>query len=339
MTSLALTITETLRYRGKLGQWSWALHRISGLGTLFFLFLHVVDTSWATFYPALYTEAIKDYQTPLFTIGEFILVACVVYHSLNGFRMILLDTRPQWWKYQARAATIVIIASLVIIVPSFLIMFAETLRHYTKDVPNFGIDTFRIPQIIADNAQFAAAIVVILIVGLLASLVYSLVPGANQPHTTLKRSAFDQVMWTYMRVSGVLMLPLVLGHIAMMHVIQGVFHLTTANFVPVGTTAFNLTGSAIEFVSIRWNTMFAGVAIWRVYDVLMLVLVAIHGFYGLNYALNDYVHSRWVNRGLRVAAILTAVGLITLGGAAILKTIPVDTAQMLSQASASVPIP
>ncbi|MHB8628341.1 MAG: succinate dehydrogenase, cytochrome b556 subunit [Aggregatilineales bacterium] len=333
MTSLALTITETLRYRGKLGQWSWALHRISGLGTLIFLFLHIIDTSWAVFAPNLYTEAIRDYQSPLFTFGEFVLVACVVYHALNGFRIILFDWRPQWWKYQARAATYVLVGTLVVLVPTFVLMFGEALRHYTQDISNFGIDTFRIPQIVSDNLIFVIAIVGVLIFGLVASVVYSLVPGANAPKTTRKQSRFDTFMWTYMRVSGVIILPLVLGHVGMMHVIQGVFHITTAGYTPVGTTAINQTGTAVEFVSQRWNTMFAGVFIWRIYDILMVLFVCVHGFYGLHYVMNDYVHNKLVNRGFQIAIALTAIGLMILGGTAILQTIPVDTVHMLEQAA------
>ena len=75
MTSLVYTITETMRYRGAIGQWSWVLHRITGLGVLLFLTLHVIDTSWSVFYPALYVEAIAYYQSPLFTLGELALVA------------------------------------------------------------------------------------------------------------------------------------------------------------------------------------------------------------------------------------------------------------------------
>lgn len=339
MTSLALTITETLRYRGKLGQWSWALHRISGLGTLLFFFLHIIDTSWAVFYPDLYQEAIRDYQSPLFTFGEFILVACVVYHALNGFRIILLDWRPRWWRYQQRASTYVFGGTLLILVPTFILMFSEVLRHYAQDgnpqgtpIP-FGIDTFRIPQIIADNGRFVAAIVLILIFGAVVSAVYSLVPGANADTKARKGSRFDTVMWTYMRISGVIILPLVLGHVGMMHVIQGVFHITTAGFTPVGTTAANVSGSAVEFVAQRWNTMFAGVFIWRVYDIVMELVIAVHGFYGLHYVMNDYVHNKLLNRAAQISIFVTALGLMILGGAAILSGVSDETVKMLQQAA------
>ena len=51
LTSLVLTVRETLRYRGAIGQWSWVLHRLTGVGVVLFLALHVIDTSWAVFIP------------------------------------------------------------------------------------------------------------------------------------------------------------------------------------------------------------------------------------------------------------------------------------------------
>ena len=115
MTSLVTTVAGTLRYRGQLGQWSWVLHRVSGLGTVLFLILHVIDTSWAAFYPEKYEQAIREYQSPLFTIGEFLLIACVVFHAFNGLRIILLDYKPAWWVHQRRAAMIVFAATLIVL--------------------------------------------------------------------------------------------------------------------------------------------------------------------------------------------------------------------------------
>ncbi len=333
MTSLALTITETLRYRGKIGQWSWVLHRISGLGTLLFLFLHVIDTSWAVFYPDLYQRAISQYQSPIFTAGEFGLVACVVYHALNGFRIIMFDWRPQWWRYQARAANLVLGGTILLLIPTFGLMFAESLRHYTG-LAKFDIDTFKIPEILADNARFAGGVIVVLIFGMIVSAIYSLLPGVNATKTVHKRSRFDTFMWSYMRISGVLILPLVFGHLAMMHVIQGVFNITVHNYVPIGTTALNQSGSAVEFVALRWNTMFAGVFIWRVYDIALLVLVVIHGFYGMHYAMNDYIHNKFVNRGVQIAIFSTALGLLIVGGLAILNGVSAETVKMLQQTAA-----
>jgi succinate dehydrogenase / fumarate reductase, cytochrome b subunit len=333
MATLVLTISETLRYRGKLGQWSWALHRIAGLGTLLFLFLHVIDTSWAVFYPDLYVDAIKQYQSPLFTVGEFGLVACVVYHALNGLRIVIFDWKPQWWNRQADAARLVFLGTIVILIPTFILMFG----HFSAHQQGQPIDLFQnIDVIIATQARFALGVVVVVVVSLVVSLLYSVVPGANTAKSG-RRSRLDSFLWLFMRVSGVLILPLVFGHLAMMHVIQGVFDITTSGLAPVGTTVANATGTAPEFVSIRWNTMFAGVFIWRLYDIGLLVLCVLHGFSGLRYVVNDYAHNIVVNRGLNIAILVTAIGLIIIGGLAIINTVPTSTFQMIQQSSQVAP--
>ncbi len=328
MATLVLTVTETLRYRGKLGQWSWVLHRIAGLGTVLFLFLHVIDTSWSVFYPELYKEAIAQYQSPLFTVGEFALVACVIYHALNGLRIALFDWRPQWWRRQADAARVVFIATILLLIPTFVLMFGHVLTHYQAE----GTVDFQIPEIINTQSRFVLGVVAILILSFIVSLIYSIIPGVNTPKRG-HRSRFDSFIWSFMRISGVLIIPLVFGHLAMMHVIQGVFDITTRNSIPVGTTMFNVTGNAWEFGAIRWDTMFAGVFIWRIYDVLLLLLTVMHGFSGLRYVINDYSHNITLNRAFNIAILTTATGLIIIGALAILNTIPADTLKMIEQAA------
>ena len=128
MTSLVLTITETLRYRGAIGQWSWVLHRVTGLGVVFFLILHVIDTSWAVFYPAEYVRAIAEYQSPLFTIGEFALVAAVVYHALNGLRIIVMDFWPALTRYHVWLWRLNWLLFLAIGIPVTWVIFGQFAR-------------------------------------------------------------------------------------------------------------------------------------------------------------------------------------------------------------------
>ena len=43
MANLVGTVANSFRYRGREGQWAWMLHRITGLGVVFFLLLHIFD--------------------------------------------------------------------------------------------------------------------------------------------------------------------------------------------------------------------------------------------------------------------------------------------------------
>jgi len=311
MTTLVYTVSETLRYRGKVGQWAWVLHRVAGLGTLLFLVLHVIDTSWAAFYPELYAQAIREYQSPLFTIGEFALVACVVYHAFNGLRVAILDWKPAWWAHQARAMLYVVIATGLVLVPTFFLMLRHVINFYQDNEDIAGLD-----EIAATMAKFALGFVVILAAALVLSALYGLV--TRSAHGTRLPGRLEATLWGFMRLSGVLILPLVFGHLAIMHVIQGVFEITGGGVGVVGTDAINASGKAVEFVGTRWDYLVAGVAVWRVYDGFLLALALVHGFNGLRYVINDYARHPLVNRALNWATLFGMVALIVLGAAALL---------------------
>lgn len=322
MNSLVLTVTETMRYRGDLGQLSWVLHRVTGLGVVLFLTLHVIDTSWAVFYPALYEEAIAAYQSPLFTIGEFGLIACVVYHAYNGLRIIIFDYNPRWWKHQKQAALGVLALTALTLVPVFALMVAEVLDHYSHDPFVLGLD-----RVLLSQLPFAVGMVAAMVGAVILSGIVGLVIGGDTDRGREPGSRLEQFWWSYMRISGVLIVPLVFGHLAMMHVLQGVFALTEADSVIVGTRGLvNVSGTATEFVLSRWNTSLAGpsagVAIWKLYDIGLLFLVVIHGFNGLRYVLTDYTaENPFLRRAAAYLCVIASVILLVVGASALLASV------------------
>jgi len=333
MASLVLTVRETLRYRGAIGQWSWVLHRITGLGVVFFLVLHVIDTSWAAFYPEQYAHAIATYQSPLFTLGEFALIAAIVYHALNGLRISIFDAKPELWVHQEKAAYAVLGGSVLLLIPVFLLMFADVLEHYNKP------DVFVLPlsEVIAGQLPFIVDMGVAVVGALLLSFLYGLVAGNERPERGRAKKGvgstertIERFWWSFMRISGVLIIVLVFGHLAMMHVIQGVFDITAAQSSVVGTTLTNETGTAVEFVADRWGQMLGPIFIWRVYDLFLLGLVTLHGFNGLRYVLTDYT-MEWpvLRRAMIYLCTIGAVILLFVGGAALFTSID---AEMIKQA-------
>jgi succinate dehydrogenase / fumarate reductase cytochrome b subunit len=309
------------------------LHRITGLGVLFFLILHVIDTSWAVFYPDLYVHAIAAYQTPLFTIGEFALVAAVVYHSLNGIRISLFDFRPKWWKHQQKAALLVLGLSVVILIPVFILMFGHVLDFY-RDNP----ETLGLIEVITAQLPFAAGFAIAIIAAILFSAIFGAIAGGDKSKSNARGSRTERFWWSFMRVSGLIIVPLVFGHLGMMHVIQGVFDITAPGHTVVGTTLLNQSGTSVEFVANRWNLLVAGVAVWRLYDFALLALVVIHGFNGLRYVLTDYTMSSPLMRRASVyVCVIGAVILLVLGAGALLNTIDSSAIEIASQAAENLP--
>ena len=133
-----------------------------------------------------------------------------------------------------------------------------------------------------------------------------------------------------MRISALLIVPLVFGHLAMMHILQGVFDLTAQGHTVVGTGGLiNESGTAVEFVASRWNLLVGGVAIWRVYDFALLTLVVAHGFNGLRYVLTDYTAgSPLLRRASVYLCLLGALTLLLLGVGALLGTIDETAIEM-----------
>lgn len=101
-------------YRGKVGMWSWVLHRITGIAIFFFLLVHIMDTALTRIDPAAYNAVMGAYKTVIMGLGELGLVAAILFHALNGVRIILVDFWRKGTKYQNRMFWIVIALSVIL---------------------------------------------------------------------------------------------------------------------------------------------------------------------------------------------------------------------------------
>jgi succinate dehydrogenase / fumarate reductase membrane anchor subunit len=99
----------------------------------------------------------------------------------------------------------------------------------------------------------------------------------------------ERYAWLFMRLSGLALLILAIGHLFIMHVFNSVHNID------------------YNFVSARYERMF-----WRVYDMAMLWLALIHGMNGLRTIVDDYTRGAvrvWVVRSLYIVGIaLLALG-------------------------------
>ena len=132
MSSLITTLAESVRYRGREAQWAFIFHRISGLATLLFLTIHILDTSTVYFFPDLYQHAINIYRLPFFLAGEMLLVAGVIYHGINGLRIIVFDLYPHLWTEERQRAWfwIAFIGTIILWLPAGFLM-GRALLYYS----------------------------------------------------------------------------------------------------------------------------------------------------------------------------------------------------------------
>jgi succinate dehydrogenase / fumarate reductase membrane anchor subunit len=102
---------------------------------------------------------------------------------------------------------------------------------------------------------------------------------------------FELVAWLFMRISGIALVFLVLGHLFIMMVVDG------------GVSKINFA-----FVAGRWSSPF-----WQTWDLLQLWLAQLHGTNGLRTIINDYAEKAqsrfWLKALLYTASFFT----VTLG--------------------------
>jgi len=80
-------------YRGKSGQWAFLLHRFTGFGVFMFLMLHIVDVSLVQ-NKHLYNEVHALYGNVFMRLFEVGLLFALIFHALNGLRIVLIDFFP-----------------------------------------------------------------------------------------------------------------------------------------------------------------------------------------------------------------------------------------------------
>ena len=113
-------------YRGDPGMWSWVLHRITGVLTFFFLFVHVLDTALVRVSPNAYDTIIETYKNPIVNVMEVGLVGAVLYHALNGIRVSLVDFWDKGAKYQRPMLWSIIGIWVLVMIPGTYFMLERT---------------------------------------------------------------------------------------------------------------------------------------------------------------------------------------------------------------------
>ncbi|MCL4559913.1 MAG: succinate dehydrogenase, cytochrome b556 subunit [Chloroflexi bacterium] len=130
MATIRTALTGYTRYRGREGQWSFLLHRITGLGVLLFLGIHILDTATVFFYPSLYSHAIAIYRTWPASLGEVVLVFCLFYHGVNGLRIAYFDmVSPKRWmiSFERRSSLWTLLIAFILWLPPAVLMIRTML--------------------------------------------------------------------------------------------------------------------------------------------------------------------------------------------------------------------
>ena len=109
--------------------------------------------------------------------------------------------------------------------------------------------------------------------------------------STRSRTSFEMYSWIFMRMSGLLLVVLVLWHLVIMNIVDG------------GVQRVNFA-----FVAGRWSSPF-----WRTWDLAQLWLAELHGTNGLRVIINDYAERDGTRFWLKMLLYTSAFLVLLLG--------------------------
>lgn len=115
--------------------WSWLLHRISGLGLLLFLLIHIADVSMISFGPQVYNQSVLLFDYWIVRLLSVSLVTAVLFHSFNGIRIIMIDFWRKGARYQRILFGIALALTIVIALPFAYIIMVPSL-HWLTAMPH-----------------------------------------------------------------------------------------------------------------------------------------------------------------------------------------------------------
>lgn len=111
-------------YNGDVGQYAWILHRVTGAGILFFLLVHILDIMLIGLGRDVYDHTVEFYSHLFIIPMEIMLVGAVIYHTLNGLRVIAINFTSEGAVRERKAFWWVLAASILLTIPSVFVIFA-----------------------------------------------------------------------------------------------------------------------------------------------------------------------------------------------------------------------
>ncbi|MEO6121862.1 MAG: succinate dehydrogenase, cytochrome b556 subunit [Acidimicrobiales bacterium] len=109
-------------YRGRSGQWAFVTHRITGFLVFCFLLLHIIDVSLVA-RPELYDEVHALYGNVVLRLFEVGLLFGLVFHALNGLRIVVVDFFPGAVRNEkAMLKAVMVVTTVITVAGGYIIM-------------------------------------------------------------------------------------------------------------------------------------------------------------------------------------------------------------------------
>jgi succinate dehydrogenase / fumarate reductase cytochrome b subunit len=100
----------------RMGQWAWIVNRLTGLGLLLYLFLHLGVLSMLAVGPGAWDGFVSTALTPAFLLLDVVLIFGMLFHGLNGIRVTLVGFGLIVDRQKAMFVALMILGAIVLVV-------------------------------------------------------------------------------------------------------------------------------------------------------------------------------------------------------------------------------
>jgi len=105
----------------RVGSWAFALNRLTGLGLVLYLFLHLIVLSTLLRGPEAWDQFLAIARSPLYLLLDVVLIFGLLIHALNGIRVALVgmgiganNQKTLFWVLAALAAILLVVSAYLV---------------------------------------------------------------------------------------------------------------------------------------------------------------------------------------------------------------------------------
>lgn len=126
-----------MKYKIQSGNWAFLLHRLTGVLLIAYLLVHIYVLT-GLYDPAAFAEEMEILTNPAVQMVEFMLFLPILFHSINGIRLVIIEWTDKGSRYQKPMIAAVYAVSVILAIAMLIIFLNhEPYSKYKQDVDDY----------------------------------------------------------------------------------------------------------------------------------------------------------------------------------------------------------
>ncbi len=129
--------SNVVRYKKFSGSWAWLLHRVTGLGLTAYVLVHINTLASLQEGPEAFNAKMQVFMAPHWLFAAWILFGLVIYHTVNGIRIVIIDFGKGAKYHKQLLYGAVAIGLIVFLWMGYIMFFGHTDHDFLSHIVPF----------------------------------------------------------------------------------------------------------------------------------------------------------------------------------------------------------